>query len=693
MRKLVWFCGLTLVALLLLVGSESFAQPENDSSRYLDQSFQTNDSDSILFFLNLAIEQAKQEGNDDVYLESLIEKGREFERSQKGDSSNFYFNLAIQEAKEATLSPKILALVHHQYGYHIGNQDEYFKALNHLDTAAKLYLSSADSGSYGDMLALQGALHDNNGNQGKALRMYMQASKIYEILQDSAVYAGVISNVAIVYKKLGDLEGALQYYDRSIEMLSKLDDEVMLASSKINRGMLYKDLNRYSEALTEVNQCLRTFENRKLSYGTAVAHHNLAEIHLLLNNVDSVLYHVEKSQAIAIDLQYWAIVIGNQFVLAKALRDMDRIDISIKAALRAYELAIDHGYLEKQEELTAFLAENYEMQDDYLSSLKYYKAYKNLQDSLHSKESQEQINRLRTEYDLEQKEEDIKNLETINTYQRSLAEKEHKISQFLTFGIFLSMLIVALFFFLYRRQKDLSTILSDQKIQLTALNKEKDDLIAMVAHDLRSPLNNIKGLLAIIKGSDAAEQERMIELANQSTDVLRERINQILDIEAINVGKINLKLTDVNVSEILTKLVHHITPEAEHKQISFFANSSKNLHCSADENYLLQVLENLCTNAIKFSKQQSEIIVKVVENGEHLRFSVQDQGQGIPKEEIKKLFTRYAKISTKPTENEMSTGLGLPIVKKYVEAMGGKVWCESEVGVGSTFFIDMPKAK
>ncbi|WP_084373841.1 ATP-binding protein [Reichenbachiella faecimaris] len=686
------FICLMLAGWPILASEEVKTQTSSQADQYLDQSFLTNDSDSILFFLDLAVFHAQQEQNTDALVESLIEKGLEFVRRQHGDSSAYYFKAAIKAGESPDLSNKIRAKLHHQYGNYIGNQNEYFKALSHLDSAGQLYLGESDSSSYADMCSLQGALHDNNGNLGKALRMYLKASKIYESTNDSSLYAGVINNVAIVYKKLGDIEGALEYYDRSIDWNASLDDEVGMAIALLNRGMLYKDLKRYDEALQGVRAGLRAFEKNKMSYAIAIAHHNLSEIHLNINNLDSVLYHVDQSDVIAIDLQYWGVVVSNQIVLAKALKSMGRADISNKSALRAYELASNHGFLEKLEELTDLLAQNYETLNNHELALRYYKEHKLLKDSILSNESQEQINRLRTEYDLEQKEEDIKDLETINNYQRSLAEKEHKISQFLTVGIFLSLLVVALFFYLYRRQKDFSMILSDQKTQLTGLNKEKDDLIAMVAHDLRSPLNNIKGLLAIIKGAEVSEQERMIELANQSTDVLRERINQILDVEAINVGKINLKVTNVNVSEILTKLVHHITPEAENKQISFFANSSKDLYCKADENYLLQVLENLCTNAIKFSKQHSEIFVKVIEQGNHLRFSVQDQGQGIPKSEIKELFARYAKISIRPTENETSTGLGLPIVKKYVEAMKGKVWCESEVGVGSTFFIDLPKA-
>lgn len=662
-------------------------QDSSKADYFLNQSFETSNSDSKFFYLNKAIEYAQTEGDDDSFVQALVEKALEFERNKKGDSSSYYFEQSIEEARKRQPLKPTLARAYQQYGYMLGHQNQYFPALSYLDTAANLYLSVEDTVAYADVISMKGAVYDNSGSEVKALESYLEASEIYERYNDSIVFAGIINNVAIVYKKLGDFEEALEYYNKSLQLQEEMGDTVGLATSKVNRGLLYKDLNRFDDALDDLRTSLKVFIRKKRNYGVAIAHHNLAEVHLQLNNLDSVLYHVDQSQKIAVDLQYWLTIVGNNIILTRALRSMGRPALSAKTALRGYKMAKEHGLLERQEELAGLLAENYESVKDFPLALKYFKEHKLIKDSLLSTKSQEQINRLRTEYDFQQKEEDIRDLELINSYQATLAEKEEKLKHILVAGIVLLMLALVLFLFLYRRQRKFSKRLSAQKTQLTGLNKEKDDLIAMVAHDLRSPLNNIKGILGIINDADGQEQSRMIELANQSTDVLRNRINKILDVEAINVGKINLKLIEVNVSEVLKQLTHHVSPEAEKKQISFFSHSYKNMTCLADENYLLQVLENLCTNAIKFSGQRSEIHIKVSRQDGKVRFEVQDQGQGIPEDEIERLFIRYAKISTVPTENETSTGLGLPIVKKYVEAMGGSVWCQSKVGEGSTFFV------
>lgn len=107
---------------------------------------------------------------------------------------------------------------------------------------------------------------------------------------------------------------------------------------------------------------------------------------------------------------------------------------------------------------------------------------------------------------------------------------------------------------------------------------------------------------------------------------------------------------------------------------------------------MTQVYENLISNAIKFSPANKNINVKIWEDGEKIRSIISDEGPGISKEDQKKLFGKFQVLSTKPTGGEKSTGLGLSIVKKYIEAMKGKVWCESEPGKGAHFYIDLDRA-
>jgi len=131
---------------------------------------------------------------------------------------------------------------------------------------------------------------------------------------------------------------------------------------------------------------------------------------------------------------------------------------------------------------------------------------------------------------------------------------------------------------------------------------------------------------------------------------------------------------------------------AEHKHIRLqIITESDDPYIKVDRNYFNQIIENLVSNAIKFSQTNTNIYIITSEVKDKVRIEVRDEGPGIPSEEMSQLFKKYHKLSIKPTAGEQSIGLGLSIVKKYVEVMNGKVWCESQVGTGTSFILEFNK--
>ena len=226
--------------------------------------------------------------------------------------------------------------------------------------------------------------------------------------------------------------------------------------------------------------------------------------------------------------------------------------------------------------------------------------------------------------------------------------------------------------------------------ELVELNTEKNNLIHIVAHDLRSPLNQIKGLISLIKISPdqlSSDSKNCLDMMDGSVNRLNEMIAKILDVKAIESQKLNIKLERENLSELAKGVVLRYRLSASEKGIWLTEHIAEEVVGDVDQGYFIQVLENLLSNAIKFSKPNTSIQLKVAyEDGTPL-ISVSDQGPGISPADMEKLFTKFQKLSARPTGNETSTGLGLSIVKKFVEAMEGETWCESEPGKGSTFYV------
>lgn len=230
---------------------------------------------------------------------------------------------------------------------------------------------------------------------------------------------------------------------------------------------------------------------------------------------------------------------------------------------------------------------------------------------------------------------------------------------------------------------------------LQELNHEKNNLIKILSHDLRAPLNNIQGLTKVfqLENEDlTTSQNKVIDHINDEAARLNEMIRKILDVEAIEGKKDNIELEKVDLGELLQEVVNNFSDTAKSKALSLHSKiDNRPFFAEGDKLYLTQVYENLLSNAIKFSERNSTIEVTVFESNGHLRTVFSDQGPGISEEDQQKMFKKFQRLSAKPTAGEHSTGLGLSIVKKFVEDMNGKVWCESQLGQGTDFIVELKK--
>ncbi|MDW7693941.1 ATP-binding protein [Flammeovirgaceae bacterium SG7u.111] len=232
--------------------------------------------------------------------------------------------------------------------------------------------------------------------------------------------------------------------------------------------------------------------------------------------------------------------------------------------------------------------------------------------------------------------------------------------------------------------------------ELLELNEEKNHLIGVVAHDLRNPLAIAISLTNFVLSQTEGlgkTQTDGLNVTQRSLLRMDGMIKKILDVEAIDSNRINIQLEEVEMDKLLFSVGESLAEQAKKKKIQFvYQIETEQIQVNADRNYLTQVMENLMSNALKFSEPGEEVLVRVFDADDSVRLSVIDQGPGVSKKDRRKLFKKFQKLSAKPTGGEQSIGLGLSIVKKYMEAMGGKVWCDSNLGEGACFSIELAKA-
>ena len=227
--------------------------------------------------------------------------------------------------------------------------------------------------------------------------------------------------------------------------------------------------------------------------------------------------------------------------------------------------------------------------------------------------------------------------------------------------------------------------------QLSELNREKDSLISIVAHDLRAPLNRTKGLSIILQSTPLSEEQLgLVKLLAQINEDGLHLIKDILQANTIDEERPEPITVDLGVF-INDHIAKYFKEQSLKKNIQIHCCVENGFEITTDALALRRVIDNLISNALKFSLPDTSVFVRILTVDQAVYICVQDQGPGISKADQQKLFRKFQKLSARPTSGEPSTGLGLAIVKGLVERMKGEITVNSELGKGTEFVIRLPR--
>jgi two-component system sensor histidine kinase/response regulator len=271
------------------------------------------------------------------------------------------------------------------------------------------------------------------------------------------------------------------------------------------------------------------------------------------------------------------------------------------------------------------------------------------------------------------------------------------------------------------REVVLFTQLQENYLRLKELETLRDDLTHMIVHDLRTPLTSLLTGLQTLQFSERldADDREMLDISLSGGQTLLGMINDLLDVSKMEDGSLVLAKQPIQVSALIAKALHQVAALAKEKKLALTRQVSPDVPTFAgDEEKLLRTLVNLLGNAIKFTSPGGTITVAArieeIEEGEEkaeirrqkaeetgssssfllppssLIFSVRDTGEGIPRESFERIFQKFGQVESRKAGRKMSTGLGLTFCKLVVEAHGGRIWVESELGQGSTFLFAVP---
>jgi signal transduction histidine kinase len=236
--------------------------------------------------------------------------------------------------------------------------------------------------------------------------------------------------------------------------------------------------------------------------------------------------------------------------------------------------------------------------------------------------------------------------------------------------------------------------INKDKENLEKLNIEKNEFLGITAHDLKNPIFGIQMLAKLIIEDDTLTPEENREFIHDiinSCDRMIDIITKLLDLNAIESGKVKIYVEVCDLNDIAKNIIDQYQNKAKNKNINVIFESSSDGIGIVDQFALMQILDNLISNALKFSPFNKNIHVILWDDNGKIFVEIKDEGPGMNENDIKHLFKKFSKLSARPTGGENSTGLGLSIVKRYIDAMNGNINVVSNVGQGTSFIISFPK--
>ncbi len=588
----------------------------------------------------------------------------------------------------------------------------YDQALAQYRAAIEIFEACNHQKGLADSLSHIGVVHWSLGDYMNALKCHQQSLALRQTIGDVAGIAGSLANLGIVYTQLGDYPKALDYHHRSLVIRQALDDKYGVAKALGNIGNVYGNLADCLNALRCHQECLammRLIDNtvgiasalnnvgivyeKMLDYPSALAYHQecLAMMKLLddrvgiaasFKNIGNVYAHLaDYNNALKFQHESLAIsrAIGNKQGVAESLFYLGLIYLSDKQYEPAFqslneslkiadELGLKKERFEILERLAFLYAETGQFEKAYQTHTEFHKAEK----EIYNAQTQQQLSNLRVRFETEQAQKDAE-LQRVKNVELAAALTEAEF----------------------------------QKQRAEEANRFKTDLLGIAAHDLRNPLQSIMGFAQLLS-MKFGDNEKITEYAatiERSSKRMLKIISDLLTTLRSETNQIQLQKSPTNLSELLAFVVHNNSAQAAAKLQSFDCRFEENAIADIDAEKMTEVLDNIISNAIKYSPRETRISVSVKQttdshkqlesslqnaNG-YVLIAVKDEGLGLSADDIKKMFGKFQRLSALPTGNESSTGLGLSIVKQLVELHGGIVWAESDgKGKGSTFFIELP---
>lgn len=722
-----------------LVQSEknSYADAQKSFFEALEIYKTLNDKPGISNSLNamgsLALKQMNLELALDYYNQSLIIRKS---LNSQGEIAASYSNVALvyrkmtrwdsalhiyQQAldiRQKINNPGPIATTLNDIGNVYWDNQNWEKAIEYYFKSIKIRYETGNKIEIANSYQNIGLLYSNLGNSDKAKEYYQLALSIYKENDDMRKLATTLVSLGNIEKDSKNFEEALTDYKRALTYRKSIGEKKDIAASLNNLGIIYGELKQNSQAIHSFNEAFIIRKDIGDVNGQISTLNDMGNFYESVNNAEKAQTSFELAYQLAQQT-------NNTFYIGLCARKLAEGLINHNQIARAFNLLtvandagakLNNAELRKRAHYVFF--QYYKKTGNYEKALENFEKYTEINENQQNAQNTLKMLSINQNLELEKKNNEIR---AIESEVQLLRQKDEIQSLALTkqkyFTISLLVVIVFaiisgfLFYNHYKTRKKHSLMLEQQyalieeandrlkksEANLTMLNATKDRYFSVIAHDIKNPLSSLLNLSQIIiekfdtlKDNEIQEFQNMI---HESASNLYNLLENLLNWARNNTNRIRFNPLPMKLLPVVNNVLLLNKLTAIHKNIEVKCNISDNIEVFADLQMLTSIMRNLVSNAIKFTPDGGNIIILAREKYNTVEISVTDTGLGITAENLQKIFRLDTHFTTPGTGNEAGTGLGLILVKEFVEKNKGKISFSSEPGKGSTFTFTLPNGK
>jgi signal transduction histidine kinase len=593
-------------------------------------------------------------------------------------------------------------LAHLFYG--INSDSAFHYAHMALDYASRIHYRKGESVGW----RMMGNTFEMVGDYLNMLSCYQHSLDIAEQIGNTTLIGKANSNIALFYKQEGE-------FDRAQEMMQKVQDLYARSGDSIQSAYISSYLadlafrqRQYKLAQQYIGRALEAARSVRDAPSMAEFNNNLGKILAAAGDYPGALDHHLQSLAYYVGVDDRLGTTATDNLLAQDYLFLKDYPRALKYANESLSGARAIRRKLEAQGSAKVLADIYEAKGDYRNALKYYQLYKEYSDSLSNDQSSKQIVARAAQYDYERQEARLREAQALKDagYERALHRDDLKIS----ITAFVIVLLSLLAFILWRERavsrrvnrllreknekiEEQKEILEQQAVQLLLSNQQKDKLFSIIAHDLRGPLNSLKGLMDFRKEQKLTEVEinRMMRELRSHVDSSSEMVSNLLYWASSQLNGMKVSPVLLPMDQLVQEVLHLFGPQALEKKVLLSNKVAPSVVGFGDKDMIQAIIRNLVSNAIKFCHPGGMVIVEGCKRRGEIEVSVTDTGTGMSEDALDRI-RRKESFSSYGTASEKGTGLGILLCHEFAEANRGRFCAESEWGKGSRCYFTIPAA-